>query len=208
MFLSPPPSLPHATREAHGTPRQTTARSGLDPASSKLLLYLLVLRRTHEMGGLPPRPSSSTWGTSSQTTRLSSTLSSPRSTKHSSDLLLDLSIMDLLGLTTAGSKTPRMSSPRKPSRRGSQRARRSVLCTTCITLVELRRWTQSSVRYFCPRGPLPQFGPFGTGLVGQSSGGCPELELECANTLDEIAIADQPPLRFLGVTDMLTFWCY
>lgn len=130
------------TRPAELThlPSQTTARSGLDPASSKLLLYSPVLKRTHEMEGHPPRPSSSTWGTSSRMIPPSSTPSSPKSTKHSSGLLLGPSIMVLPGQTTARLKTPRMSSPRKPSRRGSQRARRSVLYAVYITLVDSRRW--------------------------------------------------------------------
>jgi len=143
-------SLSHATRGADGRPRQTTARSGIDRGSCRWLLYSLVLKRMHEMEELLLRPSSSIWGTSSRMTRPSSTPSSPRSTKHSSGLLLDPSIMDPLGLTMAGLKALRMSSPRKPSKRGSQRARRSVLYLVCITLVASRRYVQSPVRCFCP----------------------------------------------------------
>ena len=145
------PHMSHAMRGADGRPRQTTARSGIDRGSCRSLLYSLVLRRTQEMGEPPLRPLLSTWGTSSRMTPPSSTPSSPRSTKHSSDLLLDPSIMDPLGLTTARLKTPRMSSPKKPSRHGSQRARRSVLYVMSTILVGSRRWIQSPVRCFSPQ---------------------------------------------------------
>lgn len=154
------------------------------------------------MEELPPRPSSSTWGTSSRMIRPSSTPSSPKSTKHSSGLLSDLSIMVPLGLTTARSKIPGMSSPRKPSRHGSQRARRSVFYA-CISPSSNFDAGYSLLCTVLAYGASPQFRVSGASQpmpVHRPSCAYSELRFHRATGLDETAILVQLPLRFLGIS--------